>query len=358
MADTLKERIPVTAEIMLLSMLVALIISLPLGSFAAYRSGSKADEVTTTISFALLSMPTFILAIALIIIFAVRLKWLPATGWAPLDESVTEILRTELDVDTRYAAAAEISRITSEAATQFWSGSGSTNVVVSPDVGGIDEYTWPDGTAGTRQDRGRVYWNTVWIDGAEALDIPTNLIEEPEEAPLPPADEAALAALPGLDSLPATFAENDPSYIFAQCPGFIPLEMVNPVTISEKAYGAPGDFGPFANMLILDLPEGEAEIYMDAYAAADCAEYDSVSATGAPLHFVTETLDVSAPGDRTDGWALRGDSAGFPVNVDLVLTKVGNGLTITSWLAIGGMPDLAVTDALATEVHAAAAGLG
>ncbi len=92
-ADTLKERIPVTAEIMLLSMLVALIISRPLGSFAAYRSGSKADKVTTTISFALLSMPTFILAIALIIIFAVRLKWLPATGWTPLDESVTENLR-------------------------------------------------------------------------------------------------------------------------------------------------------------------------------------------------------------------------------------------------------------------------
>lgn len=91
--DTLKERIPVTAELMLLAMVVALAIALPLGSFAAYRAGTRADKTTTAISFALLSMPTFIFAIALIIIFAVRLQWLPATGWTPLDESVSENLR-------------------------------------------------------------------------------------------------------------------------------------------------------------------------------------------------------------------------------------------------------------------------
>ncbi|MCP5024813.1 MAG: ABC transporter permease [Actinomycetia bacterium] len=91
--DTLKERIPVTAELILLAMVVALTVALPLGSFAAYRAGTKADKATTALSFALLSMPTFILAIALIIIFAVRLQWLPATGWTPLDEGVAENLR-------------------------------------------------------------------------------------------------------------------------------------------------------------------------------------------------------------------------------------------------------------------------
>ncbi|MCP5028411.1 MAG: ABC transporter substrate-binding protein [Actinomycetia bacterium] len=301
------------------------------------------------------------------------LNWTNYTS--PDVDAQVELLRNSLDFDTRYSAAAEISRITTEAATQFWYSSGSTNVVVSPDVGGIDDYTWPDGTPGTRQDRGRVHWNTVWVEGAEPLDVSMALIEvpedfepeepeepeeEPEEVALP-TDEAALAVLPGLDSLPASFVDNEPNYVFEQCPGFAPLDSVNPVSISERAFKAPGDFGPYVSFLILDLPEGEADLYMDTYAASavgDCQEYDSVAASGAPLHFATETLEADNLGDRTDGWALRGDSAGFPVNADLVFTRVGNRLAITSWLAIGSTPDLATTNTLAAEVHTALAGLG
>ena len=92
--DTIKERLPVTVEIMVLSLLLALLISIPLGIYVAYKAGSNIDKVATTMSFGLLSVPSFIMAITMIIVFAVRLHWLPATGWVPLTESVSGNLRT------------------------------------------------------------------------------------------------------------------------------------------------------------------------------------------------------------------------------------------------------------------------
>lgn len=92
--DTLAERLPVTIEIMVLSLLLAMALALPLGTIAAYRAGGLVDRITTTLSFGLLSIPSFILAIALIIIFAVKLRWLPATGWVPLTEDPVGNLRT------------------------------------------------------------------------------------------------------------------------------------------------------------------------------------------------------------------------------------------------------------------------
>ncbi len=92
-ADTLKERLPVTVEIMLLSMIFALAIAIPLGTFAAYRAGGFFDKVITALSFGLLSLPSFIFAIALIILFAVKLDLLPATGWVPITKDPLGNLR-------------------------------------------------------------------------------------------------------------------------------------------------------------------------------------------------------------------------------------------------------------------------
>lgn len=92
-SDTLRERVPVTVEIMLLSMLFALAVAIPLGTFAAYRAGSSFDKILTAMSFGLLSLPSFIFAIALIIVFAVKLNLLPATGWVPFTEDPIGNLR-------------------------------------------------------------------------------------------------------------------------------------------------------------------------------------------------------------------------------------------------------------------------
>jgi len=91
--DALKERLPVTLELMLLTLGVGLAVAIPLGTISAYKQGSRFDRAVTSISFALLSIPGFLMAIALIIIFAVKLNWLPATGWKSFSEDPVENLR-------------------------------------------------------------------------------------------------------------------------------------------------------------------------------------------------------------------------------------------------------------------------
>ena len=75
------ERMPPTIYLTLAGLVVALIIALPLGFIAALRRHSVVDNACTAVAVAGQAMPIFWLGIMLIIIFAVRLKLLPASGY-------------------------------------------------------------------------------------------------------------------------------------------------------------------------------------------------------------------------------------------------------------------------------------
>jgi peptide/nickel transport system permease protein len=84
----LAEKLPVTFELAVLSMLVALCLGLPIGIFAALRRGSAFDYGASLFGLAGLSIPHFWLGIMLILLFSVRLGWLPAGGFVAPSESV------------------------------------------------------------------------------------------------------------------------------------------------------------------------------------------------------------------------------------------------------------------------------
>lgn len=63
------------------ALLLSLLIGIPLGAWAALRSGSLLDRVLMFTAGLGLSIPKFVIAPILILIFAVTLKWLPAGGW-------------------------------------------------------------------------------------------------------------------------------------------------------------------------------------------------------------------------------------------------------------------------------------
>src|SRR5882672_12674598 len=91
--QALTERLPVSIELMLLAQLGALAIGIPLAIACAVRSGSAFDRFMTGSAFGMLSVPTFLSAILLIYLFAVELRWLPATGYVPFGEDPAANLR-------------------------------------------------------------------------------------------------------------------------------------------------------------------------------------------------------------------------------------------------------------------------
>lgn len=78
--DKIKERLPITIFINALSLILILLFSIPLGVYSAVRAGSVFDRITTIITFIGYAMPSFWLAIILMMIFGVKLQWLPVSG--------------------------------------------------------------------------------------------------------------------------------------------------------------------------------------------------------------------------------------------------------------------------------------
>lgn len=79
------ERLQVTLPLAVFALVLATAIGLPMGLYAAYRRGSIADLAATAFAQIGIATPSFWLGIFLILIFAVRLHWLPAggfTSWA------------------------------------------------------------------------------------------------------------------------------------------------------------------------------------------------------------------------------------------------------------------------------------
>jgi peptide/nickel transport system permease protein len=73
--------LPVTIPLIVASSLLALLIALPAGIFAAQRKGTVFDASLVTLTQAGLAIPSFWLGLLLVLLFAVNLRLLPANGW-------------------------------------------------------------------------------------------------------------------------------------------------------------------------------------------------------------------------------------------------------------------------------------
>ncbi|QCR35913.1 ABC transporter permease [Nissabacter sp. SGAir0207] len=89
-------KLPVTLELSLRAMLVALVIGIAMGVLAAVRKGSWVDHGTNFIALSGISVPHFWLGVLLILLFSVKLQWLPASGYVPFSEDPVQNLRTLL----------------------------------------------------------------------------------------------------------------------------------------------------------------------------------------------------------------------------------------------------------------------
>ncbi len=92
--EALRQRLPVTLELLVLSQLLALIVSVPLAIRAATRPDGLLDRVSTSASFGFLALPPYIVGVVLVLLFAVRFHLFPATGYTPLSQNPVENLRS------------------------------------------------------------------------------------------------------------------------------------------------------------------------------------------------------------------------------------------------------------------------
>ncbi len=90
----LQTRIPVTIQLTLFALILAIVIAVPLGIRAAVYPNGAADRGAMFLGLFGISIPDFWLGIMLILAFALGLRWFPSSGYVPLSESVIGNLRS------------------------------------------------------------------------------------------------------------------------------------------------------------------------------------------------------------------------------------------------------------------------
>ena len=78
--ELVAERIPVTLALTLPALAIKLCVGVPAGIYAALHRGSLADRVVMMLSVAGFTIPSFVLGLTLVLVFAVKLGWLPSGG--------------------------------------------------------------------------------------------------------------------------------------------------------------------------------------------------------------------------------------------------------------------------------------
>ncbi len=91
--EQIATRLPRTLEVIATAALLASRAGVPLGTWAAIRSGGKVDGFVSLLSSAALSTPVFVVGSVVILIFAQELKWLPAGGFVPFSEDPVQHLK-------------------------------------------------------------------------------------------------------------------------------------------------------------------------------------------------------------------------------------------------------------------------
>lgn len=96
-SGTIMDRIPVTGQLAVMAIVMAVLMAVPIGVLGAYKQGKWQDTVSSAGVQVALSIPNFIMGIFFIWLFAVQLQWLPSSNWNRIsDKGLIENLKTAI----------------------------------------------------------------------------------------------------------------------------------------------------------------------------------------------------------------------------------------------------------------------
>lgn len=112
--SSILDRFGVTLELTGLAMVVALLIGIPAGIIGAIKQYSKVDYAVTAFALAGLSIPSFLLATLMILVFAIDWRWLPPSGYVPFRDDPAQNIKLMImpSLALGLGAASYITRIT------------------------------------------------------------------------------------------------------------------------------------------------------------------------------------------------------------------------------------------------------
>jgi peptide/nickel transport system permease protein len=79
--EEIVRRLPRTLELVVAATILSILIGLPLGVAAALRRGGRIDQTLSTLSSFFMSVPVFVIGTLLVLLFAQKLRWVPAGGF-------------------------------------------------------------------------------------------------------------------------------------------------------------------------------------------------------------------------------------------------------------------------------------
>lgn len=91
--EAIASRFVVTAQIVGVALVIALLIAVPAGLYAAWRQNRSADMTTMFLVNLCLSIPSFWMGLLLILVFGIYLDWLPTVGYVSIADNLGEGLR-------------------------------------------------------------------------------------------------------------------------------------------------------------------------------------------------------------------------------------------------------------------------
>jgi len=114
-STAIAQALPVTLQLMLYAQILALLLAIPMGVYAAYKANKRGDRISSTVALAALSVPNFVLAVVLVLFFAIggisvyghQVGWeiLPASRYVPFGQSASDHFKSMLLPTVALAAA-------------------------------------------------------------------------------------------------------------------------------------------------------------------------------------------------------------------------------------------------------------